>query len=474
MVQDGFYFLLMKGSILLLFVLFGWSLSAQNLVPNPGFDDLVDCPFAPSQIFFAEPWVSATNGTPDLFNECSNGNFMQVPYAGRFIDSYQIQRSGMGYAYIVVYSNANSFLGNSEYLEAPLKESMQKGISYYLEFYVSPDFTPINNDGFTDAIGMALSDTFYYKELNPMEALPLNPIIENRGMVIKDTIGWTRVSGYYKAKGGEKYVIVGNFRNANETLVEFVNPSWPFANYFYIEDVLIMPFDPLPDTLLLCDGIPEELNAGFLDATYMWNTGETDSIITISQSGQYIVEAFMENCTLRDTIVVLDTRETENFPSDTVICRDEPLRLSPPLPGEYQWSDGSPGSETTISSSGNYSVSVTNDCGEFIFSTEVVAEDCACNIYVPNAFSPNEDGINDFLEVYIGCDFDYQMRRFGVFNQWGGQVYSTTEGEEVKWNGTSRGKPLPAGVYVWFLEYDVIRNGISERKIEKGDVTILR
>jgi gliding motility-associated-like protein len=447
----------------------------QNLVPNAGFDDLIDCPTERSQIYFAPPWTTASDGTPDLFNECSPNGLLQVPNAGIHYDSYQPPRSGGGYAGIVVFYNYNADWF-SEYLQVPLNEPLKANKSYYLRFYVSPDRSPSEDNWiYTDAVGLALSDTMYYKDLQPHEVIPLEPVIENRGQIITDTAGWTKISGCYTANGSERYAIIGNFRTEDETEVVIGNPNYSLhGNNFYIEDVLITPFDPLPDTILLCDGMPEELNAGFLDATYLWNTGGTDSVITISQSGQYTIEAFIENCTLRDTVMVLDTRETDNFPSDTVICRDEPLRLSPPLPGEYQWSDGSQGSEIVITSSGNYAVSVTNECGEFIFSTKVEAEDCACNIYVPNAFSPNGDGINDFLEVYVGCDFEYEMKRFGVFDRWGGQVYTSGADEAPAWDGSARGKPLAPGIYVWFLEFETLRNGVAEKHLEKGEVSVVR
>lgn len=398
---------------------------------------------------------------------------MNVPNAGRYLHSYQVPKSGAGYVQLGVYNNLNFIAestGNSEYIEAQLLEPMQKGQQYYLEFYVSPDFYA----GYTDAIGMALSDTFYFETLTAMEALSLNPVIENWGTLITDTIGWTRIAGCHTAKGGEAYTIIGNFRTTDETLLEFDDPTYPFVNFFYIEDVLIMPFDPLPDTLLLCEGISEELNAQFLDATYLWNTGQTDAVITAFDSGEYSVEAFMPNCTLRDTVVVLNTTERLHFPSDTIICEDEPLHLSAPLPGVYQWSEGSRESEIFISSTGNYALSITNQCGEFVFSTNVEAEDCMCNVYIPNVFSPNGDGVNDFLEIHFGCDFEYHLRKFSIFDRWGGHVYSVTDGTNVRWDGNFREKPLRNGVYVWFLEYDVIRNGTSKRKLKKGDITILK
>lgn len=454
--------------------LFHLLLKGQNLIPNPGFDTLTNCPFQVGQIAFAKPWTTASNGTPDIYNNCTTITFFNVPFAGRFIDSYQLPKSGAGFAGIGVYTNVNFTNGNSEYMETPLTALLQKGKIYYLEFYVSPDVTPISHWGFTDAVGLALSDTFYYKDLGPTEALPLNPVIENRSTVISDTAGWTHISGCYTARGGERYAIIGNFRSTQETQVEFVNPTYPFNSYFYIEDVLIQVFDPLPDTLLLCAGESKTLNAAFLDATYRWNTGGTDSTITVQQPGLYTVEAVMEKCILRDTVRLLGIEETSAFPTDTAICRGEPLLLSAPVIGEYQWSDGSTAKEIEVTTSGNYALTVTNECGQFDYAIDVNIQDCGCNIYVPNVFSPDGDGWNDELEVFTGCDYPFRMLRFAVFDRWGNNLYVATEGTSVLWNGTYRGKRVPQGVYVWILEYEITRNGTAERFNKSGDINILK
>lgn len=457
-------------------VLARFSLSGQNLVPNPGFDELTDCPTAFSQIYLSSPWLSASNGTPDVLNECSTSqsNFLKIPNAGRWIDSYQLPKSGDGFAAIEVYTNVGLSHGNSEYIETPLTEPLQKGKTYYLEFYVSPDVTPISCCGFTDAVGLALSDTFYYKDLGPTEALPLKPVIENRGTVISDTAGWTRVSGCYTARGGERYAIIGNFRSTQETLVEFVNPTHPFNSYFYIEDVLIQVFDPLPDTLLLCAGESKTLNAAFLDATYRWNTGSTDSTITVQQPGLYAVEAVMEKCILRDTVRILGIEDTSAFPSDTAVCRGEPLLLTAPIIGEYLWSDGSTSKEIKITTSGNYTLTVTNECGQFTYTVDVDVKDCGCNIYVPNIFSPNGDGWNDALEVSTGCDYPLRMLRFSVYDRWGNNIYTAMEGTSVRWDGSYKGQIMPNGVYAWILEYEFVRNGATERFVKSGDISILK
>lgn len=451
----------------------GGFLFGQNLVPNPGFDELTQCPSDGDQLIFAKPWISPSNGTPNIHNKCATNFSFGVPFGGQYVDSYQQPRSGNGYAGIEVYSNVNIPKGSSEYLEAPLIKPLENGKKYYIEFNVSPDITPIAFFGYTDAIGLAFSESFYYKKLGLMEPLPLTPAIENRGKVITDTAGWTRISGCYTAKGGENYAIIGNFRSTQETVVEFVNPTYPFNSYFYVDDVLIQAFDPLPDTLLLCDGQSKSYNAAFLDATYQWNTGSKDSVFTIQSDGIYSVEATLGQCTLRDTIHVLGTHEKGSFPKDTVICKDEPLILSAPLMGEYAWSDGSKNKELSVKTSGIYELTVTNECGLFFFSTNVTAKDCACNIYVPNAFSPNSEGVNNMLEVFFGCDFEYKILHFGIFDRWGNLVYAASDNEAIKWDGLFKSKLVSNGLYTWFLEYEVIRNGVAQKLLKHGEVTVV-
>ncbi len=466
----------MKLKLVLLLLVFAGLVFGQNLVPNPGFDDLVNCPEERGQIQFASSWSSATINSlyyPDLFNICSSNDQLSPPTSGHYVDSYQQPLSGGGYAGIYVWRNDNVNING--YIETPLTETMEQSKIYYIRFYVSPDLTSSQLWRYSDAVGLALTDTFYYQDISGNEILSLSPVVENRGELITDTIGWTEVSGCYLAQGGEKYAIIGNFRTDAETMAVVEDPNiQPYYTYLYIEDVLIQPFDPLPDTLLLCDGMPEQLDARFLDATYQWSTGATDSIITVSESGCYTIEAFMGGCTLQDTVVVLDSRDTRAFPPDTLVCDDVTLTFPAPLPGTYEWSDGSRGSVISVAAPGTYSVSVTNPCGVSVFTSDVEMENCSCNVYVPSAFSPNGDGINDHLEIYFGCDFGYEVKGFRVFDRWGGQAYSALAGNEVRWDGTAHGKSLPNGEYVWILEYDIIHGGLPVRQVEKGGVAIMR
>ena len=100
--------------------------------------------------------------------------------------------------------------------------------------------------------------------------------------------------------------------------------------------------------------------------------------------------------------------------------------------------------------------------------------DCGCRVYVPSAFSPNGDGINDEIQAFIDCGFEYNMLRFAVFDRWGGQVFASGAGGAPAWDGRAKGRPAMPGLYTWFLEYEILRNGQLERHIKKGEVSLLR
>jgi gliding motility-associated-like protein len=88
--------------------------------------------------------------------------------------------------------------------------------------------------------------------------------------------------------------------------------------------------------------------------------------------------------------------------------------------------------------------------------------------YLPTAFTPNGDGLNDRVRPYlIGMQ---QLKSFSVFNRWGTLIfYTTKEGDE--WDGKYKGVELDNGVYVWILEFI---NGNNIKVTEKGTIAIVR
>lgn len=92
-----------------------------------------------------------------------------------------------------------------------------------------------------------------------------------------------------------------------------------------------------------------------------------------------------------------------------------------------------------------------------------------CVIGVPSAFTPNNDGKNDFF--YPLNAFKAEQLNFRVFNRWGQLVFHSTDWTK-KWDGTIQGIPQATGTYVWMLEY--VHRDTKEKVFKKGTVTLIR
>jgi len=97
-----------------------------------------------------------------------------------------------------------------------------------------------------------------------------------------------------------------------------------------------------------------------------------------------------------------------------------------------------------------------------------VAGSCREDVYIPNAFTPNGDELNDRLRVRSQTPIT--LNYFKIFDRWGNQVYSSDDVNEG-WDGTCKGRDAVAGVYVYHLMAGC-RNG--ESMFLKGNVTVIR
>lgn len=88
------------------------------------------------------------------------------------------------------------------------------------------------------------------------------------------------------------------------------------------------------------------------------------------------------------------------------------------------------------------------------------------DVIIPNAFSPNQDGINDIYHVLL---YGAELNNFSIYDRWGKLVY-VNSGNDVSWDGTMQGKLLEMGVYVYAAEY-ILHDVIITKS---GTITLLR
>lgn len=222
---------------------------AQNLVPNPSFENLVNCPTMESQVYLAEPWFSpimcAFNDfdlccSSDLYNTC---HIINPPFANVSVPmndfGYQWPRTGNGYAGIAVWIDN----GARERIEVPLIDSLVKDRVYCLKMFVvnklaflNPGFVLTNTSNLQFLL---TNDTLI--DNHPTGAVYYTPsVINPNNNIISDTSIWTEISGCFLANGGEKYLTIGNFyNNANSTVS---NLSAEGA-YYFIDDVSVEEYN---------------------------------------------------------------------------------------------------------------------------------------------------------------------------------------------------------------------------------------
>lgn len=239
-----------------------------------------------------------------------------------------------------------------------------------------------------------------------------------------------------------------------------------------IVNVWASPIVTLNDNPVLCIGSSRILQPGNY-ASYLWQDGSSSSSYTANGIGIYHVTVSNNNhCIGSDTVRITSmVPPPANFlPADTSICRYGTLSLKPfGSYDQYSWNNNAFTPSISITSPGIYWLKVT-DASKCIGrdSITIMPKDCLTGFYVPNAFTPDNNGLNDFFRPIItGNPEDYQ---FTIYNRWGQPVF-TTKDVYKGWDGSFRGRPQPTNVFTWICTYKL--QGQTVRK-EKGKVIVIK
>ncbi len=208
--------------------------------------------------------------------------------------------------------------------------------------------------------------------------------------------------------------------------------------------------------------------------TYVWNNGNTTENLVVTEPGTYILTASNELCETNDTIVInkiLPEPYPISLPQDTTIClQNLPFIISPTFAsGEnITWKDGQVQADFIASESGIYVATLDLDGCTFSAEMRLETEDCSDKVYIPNAFSPNNDGVND---VFRPEGRNFVLTEMRVYDRWGSLVYESTEANAA-WNGRFKGDFVDNGVFIYVISYQNILLGDS--KVISGDVSVLK
>lgn len=208
---------------------------------------------------------------------------------------------------------------------------------------------------------------------------------------------------------------------------------------------------------------------------YQWNTGENSPYITIHQTGVYAVH-ISDGCIFYNDTIRIDSLPHISFalPDDTLICKGAQIFISPTFFHSYLlkefWNDDFPFLEREIKNEGKYIFQTLDYCKRTYSDTVFIKQkDCTICIEVPNAFSPNGDGLNDQFKILNHCLLqDFEMY---IFNRWGERVYYSQRTDEG-WDGTFLLKDCDVGVYNIWIVYKELES--SEMKSFQSEIHLIR
>ena len=234
-------------------------------------------------------------------------------------------------------------------------------------------------------------------------------------------------------------------------------------------------FDLGPSKISGCEGDEVLLDASFTTATYRWSDGSVQPILVVTETGRYQVTVATDECVVVDEVEVL----FEAFPNaslgpDTTICAGGRLLLSPETQeGNFTWQDGSAASSFLASLPGLYTVEVSNGCGSDFSSVLLTTANCG-NLFLPNIFTPNGDGINDIFRPFTNETIE--VHQLAIYDRWGALIFQSpgpgVGDEEAGWDGLSANRQRVAeGTYIYVLEYS---SEMGERRLQSGEVTVVR
>ena len=376
--------------------------SQTNLVPNPSFEDTVHCPISSGEIANAEFWFSPLTplSSSDYFNSCSpSANVPNSPLG------FQQAHTGNAFAGIILYAHISS--NYREYIETKLTSLLIQNKKYCIEFYVNL----ANASKFAlDKIGLLISnDSIINDSLTTINKIPQ---IENLvGNIISDTVNWVKISGEFIAQGGEQFITIGNFYSYSSTNIDTI--GYPIAvdsyAYYYIDDVSVYYCDTIykaeaGKNKTICEG--DSVQIGLppnTDCYYKWQPVTTLSNDSIANpwvkpavtTVYYLQQTFMSNKTT-DSVKV------------TVINCEDTLKNS---------------------------------------------------LTIPNAFTPNGDGANDYFKVKGN---NIRTINGKIFNRWGQLLYNCSDINKP-WDGKYNNKYVSDGVYFYIINV-VFEDGETQEK----------
>ncbi len=353
-------FYMKKTILIIFFILTQGVFYAQNLVPNPSFEEFSQCPQSMNQINLAFFWYceAINHSEGDFFNMCDS----TLGGVWHFYQT-QIPHTGNGMAGFAIYSSPSANYEYREYDKVKLTQLLSPNTTYCISYYVSlVGYSTYAIDALCACIS---TDSLLCQDPNIMLLPCPNFVCNIAGNIIKDTSNWIKVTMSYMAQGGEQFLTLGNFKTTPQVISENTGQTLGWQTYYFIDDVAVYECD----TPEYPANVPDQKPC----------KGETVTLGSQTRP-QYLYE-----------------------------WKDAAGNII-----------GNQGSITIVADTSTYYVLKQKD---FKFNetadTCFITVDPFC-LHIPNVITPNGDGSNDFFVIQGDPELSLNLQ---LFNRWGKIVY---------------------------------------------------
>jgi gliding motility-associated-like protein len=207
-----------------------------------------------------------------------------------------------------------------------------------------------------------------------------------------------------------------------------------------------------------------------------WEDGSQSGSKTFTSSTSSWIEVQDSGCILRDSFEVL----INEYPSievgnDTVICEDQSFVINPVVSeGEIIWNSEFSGPTFEVATQGWVLAEIIKNGCSSIDSLFVTLRDCVYfDAFLPNAFSPNNDGNNDIFVPVFEEGIQVLNYKMSIFDRWGGIAFQTTDLQEG-WDGRYETKIGGEGVYIYIIEITYQDDDGTDFATITGDILLIK
>mgnify|MGYP006076179977 FL=1 len=217
------------------------------------------------------------------------------------------------------------------------------------------------------------------------------------------------------------------------------------------------------------------------NASVTWSTGENTAAISPTLTGTYTATSQLNNCVFSDEIYIEIIPPFELYlGDDMILCTGLTYTIdawdeSFNYPVQINWNDQINDSIRDVTETGLYQIEVISSCESKTDEIFLEFEQCEdCRIYVPNTFTPDNDGINDIFEVSASkCNFNNY--NFWIMDR-NGDVVFTSQSPDLYWDGSFQQGThyVEDGIYTWRLLFTFEDEKGTKGEEQFGHILIIR